>query len=88
MRLVGAVRAPKLLDRLVRAPGQLVRQVHPLPLVLRAPAWDGDRTRGSAFHTSLSGAPHSYFNHLILRISGRELTFLLTPGPCPEGVGA
>ena len=32
------MRAPKLLDGLVRAPGQLVRQVHALPLVQRPPA--------------------------------------------------
>lgn len=38
MRLVGAVRAPKLLNGLVRAPGQLMRQVHPLPLIDEAPA--------------------------------------------------
>lgn len=37
VRLVGAVRAAKLLNGLVCAPGQLVREVHPLPLVLRPP---------------------------------------------------
>lgn len=31
--LVAAVAAPKLLDRLVRRPGQLQREVHPLPPV-------------------------------------------------------
>lgn len=38
VRLIGAVRPPKLLDGLVRRPGQLQRQVHPPPLVLRPPA--------------------------------------------------
>ena len=38
VRLVGPVGAPELLDGLVCAPGQLMRQVHPLPLVREPPA--------------------------------------------------
>ena len=37
VRLIGPVCAPKLLNGLVRTPGELVRQVHPLPLVDKAP---------------------------------------------------
>ena len=47
--LIGPVRAPELLDGLVRAPGQLMRQVHPLPLVDEAPAG----MPGRLTHTSL-----------------------------------
>ena len=38
LHLIRPVRAPKLLDGLVRAPGEFVRQVHPLSLVQRPPA--------------------------------------------------
>lgn len=54
--LVGAMRAAKLLDGFVRAPGQFVRQMHSLPLIQRSPERGMPHSPSALAHKVITGA--------------------------------